>query len=66
MAYCRIVATTRKWDHVSVTFSGIKVKMSGLSTLVYIYLHASSDLRTHVYTCLVTRLHSSTFVYIRL
>ena len=47
-----------------VTFSGIKVKIFDLPTLVYICLHLPSDLSTLVYIRLVTCLHWSTFVYI--
>ena len=43
-----------------------KEKYFDSSTLVYIYLHSSSDSSTLVYTCLVTRLHSCTFVDIPL
>ena len=46
------------------TFSGIKVKIFDLPTLVYICLHLPSDLSTLVYIRLVTCLHWSTFVYI--
>ena len=49
-----------------VTFSVIKEKIYDSSTLVYICLHLSSDLPTLVCTHLVTRLYSSTFIYIRM
>ena len=46
--------------------SGIKVTIFDLSALVYICLHSSSASSKLVYTRLVTRLISFTFVYIRL
>ena len=52
-----------------VTFSGIKVEIFDLSTLVYIRLHSSSDTSALAYWLVYTRLHSSsdssTLVYIR-
>ena len=65
VAYCSIIATTRRWNHVS-RFSGIKVKLFYSSTFVYICLHSSSDWSTLVHIRLVTRLHSSTFIFISL
>ena len=63
VAYCRIIATTKKWSHVTfvtcVTVSLAKVKMSDSSTIVYICLYASNDSSTFVYIRLVTCLHSS-------
>ena len=50
MAYCCIIAITRKWDHVSLS---LESKQNFL-----IRLHPSG----FVYTRLLTHLHSSTFV----
>ena len=82
VVYCCILATTTKWDHVSLfqifdpsTLVYICLQSSSdSSTLVYIrLLHSSSDSSifiygssTFVYTHLVTSLHSSTFVCTRL
>ena len=62
VACCCIIATTIKWDHVSLfrlqsstfVYSRLVIRLH-LSTLVYIRLHAS-----------VTRLHLSALVYARL
>ena len=40
VAYCCIIARTRKWDHMSLFLE---------STLVHICLHSSSDSSTLVY-----------------
>ena len=50
LAYCCIIATTRKWDHVSFF---VESKKKLLIRLLW---------STFVNTRVVTRLHSSTFV----
>ena len=54
VAYCCIIATTTKWDHVPLFLESKKNFL--------IRLHSSAFVYTHLVTCL----HSSTFVYIRL
>ena len=60
MIYCCIIATTTKWDHVSLFLESKKNFW-----FVYICLHSSSDSSTLVYIRLhssETGLHSSTLV----
>ena len=68
VAYCCIIATTRKWDYVSLFLESKKKKKFDSSALVYICLHSITESSTLVYTRLVARLHSfsdlSTVVYI--